>query len=311
VAANAVSEQVACIEEPTGEPLPEKIFVERLGKIIIRLADSLKTTQDRILGAGIAMPGLIETGTGNVLFSPDFSWNDVPLKTWLAEKIPFPITVENANRALALNESYIANGETHAHTSFVVNLGYGIGAALVMGEQLYSGASGTSGEIGHITVMPNGPLCHCGNSGCLEAVASGAAIAARGKALVDSGGGSKLRELAEGNPGKMDARMVFEAAGAGDREAGKIIDTAAAYIGMALATAVNVLDPDRLILCGGLMKNGSSFFEKVKTGIEKHKMRHAGRALVISAGEHGDLSTANGACRVLANNLWWNRELPV
>ena len=100
-AANAISQQVAYLQEPTGDPSREREFVDRLGRIVLQLADSLKTTVDRILGAGIAMPGLIEPGTGNVLFSPDFGWNNIPLKAWLGEKIPFPITVENANRALA------------------------------------------------------------------------------------------------------------------------------------------------------------------------------------------------------------------
>jgi predicted NBD/HSP70 family sugar kinase len=309
-AVNAVSEAAAQAEEATGDPAPEKDFVGRLGKIVTRLAASLNTSPDRILGAGIAMPGLIEAGTGRVLFSPDFGWQDIPLKAWLEEEIPFPVTVENANRALALNESFVP-GEENGHTAFVVNLGYGIGAALVMGEQLYTGASGTSGEIGHITVQPRGPRCHCGNSGCLEAVASGAAIAARGKELLERRGGSKLRELCGGDPRRVDAKLVFEAAAGGDREAAKITAAAAEYIGMGLATAINVLDPGKLILCGGLMKNGPGFFDRIRAAIEKHRMRQAGRALVISAGVHGDFSTAAGACRVLANNLWWRRELPV
>lgn len=308
-AANAVSQQAVCLKEATGDPIPEREFVDRLGRIILRLANSLGTTGDRILGAGVAMPGLIEPGTGNVLFSPDFGWNNIPLKTWLEERIPFPVTVENANRALAVNESYIL-GESQSHTTFVVNLGYGIGAALVIGEQLYAGASGTSGEIGHITVMPEGPLCHCGNRGCLEAVASGAAIAARGKELALSGNAA-LRGLAEGDPGGVDAKLVFQAAEAGDPEAAGIIGNAAEYIGIGLATAINVLDPDRLVLCGGLMKNGPAFFAGINASIEKHRMRRASRALVVSAGTRGDFSTAAGACMVLANNLWWSRGLPV
>jgi predicted NBD/HSP70 family sugar kinase len=75
--------------------------------------------------------------------------------------------------------------------------------------------------------------------------------------------------------------------------------------------AVNVLDPDRVVLCGGLMRNGPYFFEKIHASIRKHKMRKAGNHLVISTGAKGEFSTANGACRVLANNLWWQRTLPI
>jgi predicted NBD/HSP70 family sugar kinase len=307
-AADAVSRQVACLEEPTNNPVPEKKFVDRIARLILKIVRRLKTDNDRILGVGIAMPGLIEKERGTVLFSPDFGWNNIPLQEWLTAKIPFPVMVENSNRALALNEVSLLGEET-SHTTFAVNLGYGIGAALVIGEDLYTGASGTSGEIGHITVLPDGPVCHCGNRGCLEAAASGAAIAAQGKKALEARKSPKLRELAAGD--EVDAELVFRACELGDKEAAAIVDNAAEYIGIGLSMAINVLDPDRLVLCGGLMRNGPAFFEKIKASIEAHRMRQAGRAVVISAGKGGEYSTANGACRVLANFLWQNRKLPV
>jgi predicted NBD/HSP70 family sugar kinase len=293
---NAASRQILSREEPTGDPVPEKAFADRLCRLIMEAAGKLKANA-KILGVGIAMPGLIEKESGAVLFSPDFGWNNIPLQEWLKRKIPYPVMVENANRALALNEVFLS-GEDGFHTTFAVNLGYGIGAALVIGEELYSGASGTSGEIGHIIVAPGGPVCHCGNRGCLEAVASGAAI-------------TRAARVSLGNTEKIDAEFVFRAAAQGDRAASKIIDTAAEYIGLGLSMAINVLDPDRLVLCGGLMRNGSAFFEKIKDSIEKHRMRRAGRAVVISTGTGGEYSTANGACRVIADHFWWNRKLPV
>jgi predicted NBD/HSP70 family sugar kinase len=310
VAVNAISRQVACLWEPTDNPVPEKKFVDRIAGIILKIAAQLKTEQDRILGVGIAMPGLIEKEKGSVLFSPDFGWNNVPLQEWLTAKIPFPVLVENANRALALNEVFLMGEET-SHTTFAVNLGYGIGAALVIGEDLYPGASGTSGEIGHITAAPRGPACRCGNRGCLEALASGAAIASQGKKILESRRPSKLQDLAAGDPEKVDAALVFRAAELGDREAARIVNNAAEYIGIGLSMAINVLDPDRLVLCGGLMRNGPAFFGKITASIEAHRMRQAGRAVIISAGRGGEYSTANGACRVLSNSLWWNRKLPV
>jgi predicted NBD/HSP70 family sugar kinase len=310
VAVNAVSRQVACLQEPTDNPVPERQFVDRIAGIILKIAETLKTENGKILGVGVAMPGLIEKESGAVLFSPDFGWNNIPLQEWLTVKIPLPVMVENANRALALNEVFLLEKDT-SHTTFAVNLGYGIGAALVMGEDLYTGASGTSGEIGHITVAPGGPLCRCGNKGCLEALASGAAIAARGRNALGSGKSSILRELAGGDREKVDAGLVFRAAGLGDKEAAVIVDNAAEYIGIGLSMAINVLDPDRLVLCGGLMRNGPAFFEKIQHRIETHRMRQAGRAVVISAGKGGEYSTANGACRILSNSLWWNRKLPV
>jgi predicted NBD/HSP70 family sugar kinase len=311
VANNIVSRQIACLQEPTGELFPERDFVDRLCGLVLRIYGQLNTEKDRVLGVGVAMPGLIENETGNVLFSPDFGWNNIPLKSWLQSGLPFPVIVENANRALALNESYVTGEEDHSHTTFSVNLGYGIGAGLVMGEDLYAGASGTSGEIGHITVDRDGPVCQCGNRGCLEAVASGAAIAGQGRKIVEQEIPSKITGLCGGNPGAIDAALIFEAANLSDKAALDIIHTAAEYIGIGLSMAINILDPDRVILCGGLMRNGPIFFEKIKASLQKHQMRQTGRHMVLTVGAKGEYSTANGACRVLANRLWQRRALPI
>ena len=311
VADNAVSGQVACLQEPTGDTLPAKDLVDRICSYIVTIVDRLAVERERILGVGIAMPGLIENNTGRVLFSPDFKWENIPLRDWLQSFLPFPILVENSNRALALNESYLPDEIEPAHTTFSINLGYGIGAGLVIGDQIFTGSSGTSGELGHITVARDGPLCSCGNKGCLEAVASGAAIAAQAKKEAEQNGKSKILALCGGDFSKIDAKLVFDAAKQGDEAALAIIDDAADYIGIGIAMAVNVLDPDRIVLCGGLMKNGPCFFEEIKTSIQKHKMWKAGNHLVIATGARGEFSTANGACRVLANTLWWRRALPI
>ncbi|MDR1835852.1 MAG: ROK family protein [Fusobacteriaceae bacterium] len=311
VANNAAFEQRASLQELTGNPLPAKDFVKRVSGLILRIIHMLHTEKEKIIGIGIAMPGLIEKETGRVIFSPDFEWSSVPLREWLLENLPFTLLVENANRALALNESYFEGEEDQNHTTFSVNLGHGIGAGLVLGEELYMGAVGASGEIGHITVERNGPLCMCGNRGCLEAVASGDAIAKKAKSLMEKGRAPILAELCGGKGHEIEARTVFEAAAAGDPEAGKIVDEAAEYIGMGLSMAINVLDPDRLILCGGLMRNGPSFFEKIKASIQKHKMKQTGRELVIFQGTKGENSTAMGACRLLVNTLWNEQRLPI
>jgi predicted NBD/HSP70 family sugar kinase len=308
---NAVYEQVACLQKTTGNTLPPKDLVDRICSYIVTIVSQSAIEKRNILGVGIAMPGLIENNTGRVLFSPDFGWEDIPLQAWLQDSLQYPILVENSNRALALNESYLPGEVESSRTTFSVNLGYGIGAGLVMGDQIFTGSGGTSGEIGHITVIRDGPLCACGNRGCLEAVASGIAIAAQAKKEAERNKKSKISELCGGDLSKIDAKLVFDAAGQGDRAALAIIDTAAEYIGIGIAMAVNVLDPDRIVLCGGLMKSGPWFFKKINASIQKHKMRKAGNHLVISAGAKGEFSTANGACRVLANSLWWRWALPI
>jgi predicted NBD/HSP70 family sugar kinase len=308
---NAVAEPIATIQEPTGDPFPEEHFVDRLCSLILQMAGKLHTDAEHIMGIGIAMPGLIERATGQVLISPDFGWEDVPLQLWLQSKLPYRVLVKNANHSLAVNESFISGDDDVRHTTFCVNLGYGIGSALVIGEEVYTGAYGTSGELGHSVVEKDGPLCKCSNSGCLEAVASGEAIARQAQMIIVHHGNSKIAKLCGGDAAKIDARMVFEAAELGDKSALKILNTAADYIGIGISAAANVLDPDRVILCGGLMRNGPFFFEKIKTSMYEHIIPQASRHLVFSVGTGGEYSTANGACRILVNSLWSERTLPI
>jgi predicted NBD/HSP70 family sugar kinase len=219
------------------------------------------------------------------------------------------VLVRNSNHALALNESSFEVDDYKA--SFCVNLAYGIGAALIIGDELYAGAGGTGGELGHSVVEKGGPLCKCGNSGCLESVASGEAIARQAAAIVAHHGNSKIAELCGGDTTKIDASMVFRAAGEGDEAALKIVSTAADYIGIGLSTAVNVFDPDRVILCGGLMRNGPFFLEKIRESMEEHVMPHSGRRLELMVGKGGEYSTAQGACRALLNTFWADHVLPI
>jgi predicted NBD/HSP70 family sugar kinase len=143
-------------------------------------------------------------------------------------------------------------------------------------------------------------------------VASGLAIATQARKEAEQNKKTKILELCGGDLSEIDAKLVFQAAEQGDEAALTIIDTAAEYIGMGIAMAINVLDPDRIVLCGGLMKGNPYFFEKINASIQKHKMWKANdHHPVISIGAKGEFSTANGACRVLANSLWWQRNLPI
>jgi predicted NBD/HSP70 family sugar kinase len=306
---DAVLGQKFSYEETTGDTFPAEAFILRLGKLIRKFQKSL-SPGTAVLGAGIAMPGLIESGSGKVIISPDFGWKDVPLQARLQKNLPFPVLVRNSNHALALNESAL-DGDGEYRASFCVNLAYGIGAALIIGDELYDGAGGTGGELGHSVVEKGGPLCKCGNSGCLESVASGEAIARQAAVIAAHHGGSKIAGLCGGDVSRIDARMVFRAAEEGDESARKILATAADYIGMGLSTAVNVLDPDRVILCGGLMKNGPFFLEQIRAAMNEHVMPHAGRKLELAVGGGGEYSTARGASRALFNSFLTNQALPI
>ena len=285
---------VSRMTQPTGNTLPENDLVERICILVENLLSDARVERSRLLGVGVGMPGLIDAENGFVIFSPDFSWEGVPLRDMMEKRLPHHILVENANMAMARGE-FMAGAGRGAENVLCVNIGHGIGSGLIQGTEVYRGSSGTSGEFGHITVDKDGPLCHCGNTGCLEALASGEAIARQARNLIASGVRSRILEVAEGDIEQVDAKCVFDAARENDEAAKEIVERATKHIGTLLAGCVNLLDLDRIVLCGGLTKAGDLFLEPVKQTIKKRRMRFAGRKVIVCTGGLGDDAVALGA----------------
>lgn len=287
---------------PTGDTLPPEIAIYRMISLIREIVDEMGESKKRILGIGIGMPGLLDPDTGLVNFSPDFGWEQVDLRGRFEQEFLFPVLIENANRVMALGERWFGAGRG-VEDFLCVNLGHGIGSALVFDGEIYHGNSGSSGEIGHMTLEKDGPLCACGNHGCLEALASGRAIAQSAQELAAKGYGSRILELAGGKQEKIEAETVFRAAAEGDSEAEAIVDRAIEYLGMGIAGVINLFDPELIIFEGGLMKSGSYLLPKLKEVVRKHQMRLAGRKVQLSKGSMGEDITAVGAATLLLQEL--------
>lgn len=299
---------IATVKYATENVQCERAFVERICAEIVKLVESSGVNQDSIVGVSVAMPGLIDRESGSVIFSPNFGWENVPLQAWMNEILPYEVIVENANRVQASWEVF-RNRENKDLTVLCIGLGYGIGGGFLQKGKLYYGASGTSGEIGHLPVCHDqNAKCSCGNIGCLEAVASGAALARRARELA-SEGDAVLMELCGGDLDKLEAKMVFDAARQGDERAQQIIDQTAEYIGIALAASINLLDPDRIYLCGGMMKNGPEFLRKIKTCTLRRQMHNSGRGVLILPGDPDEWNVARGAAQVVPYYNWSKASL--
>ena len=283
---------------PTRQVENESGFVDRICQGIHQLIAESQVDPATVAGACVTMPGLIEQDTGRVIFSPNFGWRDIPLRDWLVQRLPYRIKVESANRAQAIYEISSHPGDRD-RTVFCVGLGYGIGGGFYEKGQLYYGASGTSCEIGHIRVSSySKERCTCGNTGCLEAEASGAALARKAQRAVRQGKDTLLAAMCQGEPDKITARWVFDAAHQGDFFAQALIEQAAQHIGSALATTINLLDPDKIYLCGGLLKNGDDFFQRVKNYALEMQMDQAGRRVEILTGSLEEWNVAMGATQL-------------
>ncbi len=186
---------------------------------------------------GISIRGLIDGEKGHIAFSPALDWRDVPFRDMVEQRLHLPITLDNCTRVMAFGEKWHEKA-SNVRNIFYVNLGYGIGSAIVMNGRIYNQNS----EFGHIRITNRDVLCDCGKKGCLEAVASGHAIGR----FVDA----SIRQKAPG--GHYTAKDVAELALAGNRKAQQIFRDASRYLGRAISIATNLFQPDKVVIGGGV-----------------------------------------------------------
>jgi len=261
--------------------------------------------QCQVAAVGVGSPGPLDIEADVALSPPNLpGWDRVPLRRWIEEGLGIPTTLENDAYAAALGEHHFGAGRGVDHMIYVT-VSTGIGGGLILGGELYHGATGMAGEIGHTTILTHGPLCGCGNRGCLEALASGSAIACRGRELVAHGVPTKIADLAGGDLDLITARLVAEAASEGDVEAEKILSEAMDYLGVGLASLVNLFNPQLIVIGGGLTHIGERLFGPVRRAIKRRAFPAQAQAVRVVPAELGDhvgvLGAAAVAWRMLAD----------
>jgi len=282
----------------TGNDTSPEEIIERIIKLIDETISGSHIPKEKILGMGIGMPGLLDVENGVVLFSPDFHWENVKLTEPIIKHFPMNICLENSNRAQAMGEKWFGVG-IDADYFICVNLGHGIGSAIIQEGEFYRGSCGSSGELGHITLEKNGPKCDCGNYGCLEVLASGNAIAGKAKQAVKDGKASSMLALVNGHVDAIDAKIVFDAAKSNDPLAKSLVEEAVEYIGIGLASYINLLDPDMIILAGGVVNSGDILIDGIKKVVKERQMKYAGRKVKIRVAKLGADATAVGAASLI------------
>jgi len=254
--------------------------------------------QSQVAAVGIGAPGPLDIGTGVVVAPPNLpGWDCVPLKRLIEDGLGITTFLENDANAAALGEHRFGAGRGVEHMIYVT-VSTGIGGGLILDERLYHGASGMAGEIGHTTVMPYGPLCGCGNRGCLEALASGTAIARQARERIARGVPTLIADLAEGAPARITAKLVAEAASQGDVEARDILAEAMYYLGIGMANLVNLFNPQLIVIGGGLTNIGELLFGPVRRAIDLRAFPAQAQAVRVVQAELGDSVGVLGAAAV-------------
>jgi glucokinase-like ROK family protein len=267
-------------EIPSAPSDPERGIRDALAQVD-QLLEEAEVPRDRLQSVGVAIPGLVSLRSGVLELAPNLHWKQVPLRDLMSESLGLPVTVVNDTHACALAEARC--GAARGVRSFVwVGIGTGIGAGIVIDGHVFKGHAGFSGEIGHCPIIVDGPECSCGARGCLEAVASGWAISRAAESAVERGETTLLANAGSAR----DARSVAEAARAGDAVAQRILADVGAYIGMGISTLVNLLDPEMIVLGGGVMSAADYIIDAARASMDQHALR--GKNVRIVAGALGD-----------------------
>lgn len=270
--------------------------LDRIARGILELA---REVGERPAAVGVGCPGLVDLEKGETRFLPNLpgQWRDVRVARILGERLGAPVHLLNDVRAATLGEFTLGAGRGTS-TMALFALGTGIGGGVVVDGRLRLGPLGSAGELGHQTVDPNGPLCGCGNRGCLEAVASGPAIAAAGVRLLRSGQAPLLFERTEGDAGRVTAETMGEAARAGDEAVTRELERIAGLVGIAVANVTVVLHPELVLLGGGVAGLGGVLFDGVRREV-------AERVTVFPIDDVRVEPAALGADSGLAGALVW------
>lgn len=248
-------------------------------------------------GVGIGAPGPLDTKTGIIALTPNLGWVNMPLRARLGERLDLPAALDNDANCAVLGEAWVGAAR-EARYVLGVTIGTGIGGGIVLDRRLHHGASDCAGEIGHITIDMDGRRCGCGNYGCLEAYASGPAIAMRAREQIRSGAESRLADLVGGDLEAVTAQTVYEAASIGDDLARDVVRATAQYLGTGIANLLNVFNPDLVVVMGGVTQAGDGLFEPLRRVVAQRAFKPAVDACRIVPGTLSGLAGVYGAARM-------------
>jgi glucokinase len=283
---------------PTDPERGAKAVVDRItGMIRDAMKDARREAslpEDAFRGIGIGSPGPLDRSTGTILNTPNLGWRNFPLRDLVSNEIGLEAALDNDANAAALGEYWLGAGRDVRHL-VAVTLGTGIGGGIVVDGEVYHGASDVAGEIGHMTIDSTGRRCNCGNYGCLEAYASGPAIAARAVEGLESDAASVLPEMVDDDLSRITAETVYEAIVAGDLYAKEVMRETAKLLGSGIANLINVLNPELVVISGGVTRAGEHLFEPLRAEVRKRAFREAADACRIVSSELGDMAGVVGA----------------
>ncbi len=279
---------------------PEAVL-ERVARCVRDAVDEADLTMDQVRGVGLGVPGTVDPVLGRVIFAPNLGWRELALKPALEKLLGVPVWIANdCNIAvLGVQVSELKNKPRNVLGIFI---GTGIGGGLILEGELYSGAAHTAGEVGHMVLQMNGPKCGCGGHGCFEALASRIAMIQRIKAAVQEGQKTVLTEILE-DLDRLRSGDLRKAFRRGDKLTQRVVEDAARYAGLAVANLANLLNPEVIVLGGGIIEAlGDEMLGIILQTVKEHTMSGVMAGVEIRVSTLGDHAAITGGA-VLAKRF--------
>jgi N-acetylglucosamine repressor len=302
------------LSDLAGTVLDRAFFEVRPGLPVDLILDQMKSIGARLISratgtwgvgaVGVCVPGFVHPGAGVSLVAENIpGWRDVRIREIFQAEVGRPVALEDASRVFATAEHWL--GQCRGQRDFIaLDLGYGIGMGMYTAGALHTGSAWKSGEIGHTVVDPRGMPCACGNRGCLETVASGRALARQAADGIRAGRSPLLHDLTHGNAESVTAQDLALAAGMKDAFSNGLLEAAGRAIGLALANAVNLLNPSVVVLGGGLVSAGSALTDALSSTLAACTMPGIREDMRLAVSELGADGSARGMALIAAEAIF-------
>lgn len=285
-----------------GPAAAAKFISDFIKKLIVKINQLGEIAIEQVKGIGIGVAGTIDFDNGIIVFSPNLPFRNFPLKEAIAETYDLPILIDNDANAAAWGEKVFGAGRGSSEV-ICVTLGTGVGGGLILGGEMYRGVFGSAAEVGHMIIDRNGPMCACGNYGCLEALAAGPAISKMARAALADKPDSPILKFALGELEKVNAEHLALAAAAGDVLAIQILTEIGEIVGTALTNLTNIFNPEVIVVGGGVADTGELILRVAEGVVKKRAIKPNSEMVKILKAHLGNRAGFMGAGALIEKEL--------